>query len=64
MGADEQLLAAAKSGDVAAARAALDSGADKEDKDATVRCERRRSALCAALRARSRVTRRVPRAVR
>jgi hypothetical protein len=33
MGADEQLLAAAKSGDVAAARAALDNGADKERKD-------------------------------
>jgi hypothetical protein len=33
MGADEQLEQAARSGDVAAARAALDSGADKERKD-------------------------------
>jgi hypothetical protein len=58
MSADERLLAAVKSGDVAAARAALDSGADKERKDAKVRCGRRRSALCAAPHARSRVTRR------
>jgi hypothetical protein len=50
---------------VAAARAALESGADKERKDKDgVRCGRRRSALCAALRARSRVTRHAPRAVR
>jgi hypothetical protein len=47
MDANEQLLAAAQSGDVVAARAALDSGADKECEDAEVCCRWRRCALSA-----------------
>jgi hypothetical protein len=35
---DAELVAAAACGDVAAAQAALDSGADKDRKDAEVRC--------------------------
>jgi hypothetical protein len=44
MSADEKLLAAAKRGDVAVARGALDTGADKECKD-VVRCGRQQHAL-------------------
>jgi hypothetical protein len=56
---DVELLAAAQSGDVEAARAALDSGADKECKGGRVRVARQQGAL---RRAHSRVTRRTLRA--
>jgi hypothetical protein len=52
---DEKLRTAAKIGDVAAARAALDSGADKEHKDKEVRsctsAAGRRNACGTAVRA-------------
>jgi hypothetical protein len=51
MSADEKLVTAAQSGDVEAARAALDSGADKERKTG-VRSLRITTQHCTALRAR------------
>jgi hypothetical protein len=64
MSADDKLLAAAQSGDVAAAQAALESGADKERKDTGVRSllQTATQHTLPALRARSRFTRRLPRA--